>query len=257
MQLKSLEERKKKKKMSKKEKIELLVEGGKAVAGPEMGQKLGPLKINIPDVLSKINEKTSMFKGMKVPVKLFIDIKTKDIEIQIGTPPVSELIRKELTLEKGSGVPNKERIGNISIEQVIKIAKMKQESMFVNDLKAAVKNVIGSCNSMGVLIESIPAKDFVKKIDSYNDLIKQQKTEVSKEKLDKLKADIEEIQRVYKKEQEKLKALQEAAQAAAPKAEATPTETKKVEEKGKAPAKVEAPAAEVKKEAPAKEEKKK
>lgn len=241
--------------MSKKEKIELLVEGGKAVAGPEVGQKLGPLKISIPDVLSKINEKTSPFKGMKVPVKLFIDTKTKDIEIQVGTPPVSELIKKELSLEKGSGIPNKERTGNISIEQIIKIAKMKQESMFVNDLKAAVKNVIGSCNSMGVLVESIPAKEFVKKIDSYNDYIKQEKTEVSKEKLDKLKADLEEHQKAYKKQQEKLKALEEAT---APKVEAAPAagEAKKVEEKGKAPAKAEVPVAEAKKETP-KEEKKK
>jgi large subunit ribosomal protein L11 len=243
--------------MNKKEKIELLVEGGKAVAGPEVGQKLGPLKISIPDVLSKINEKTSPFKGMKVPVKLFIDTKTKDIEIQIGTPPVSELIKKELTLEKGSGTPNKERTGNISIEQVIKIAKMKKDSMFVNDLKAAVKNVIGSCNSMGVLVESIPAKDFVKKINSYNDLIKQEKTEVSKEKLDKLKSDLEQHQIAYKKQQEKLKALEEATTAAAPKAEAAPAEAKKTEERGKATVVEEKKALETKKPEPAKEEKKK
>jgi large subunit ribosomal protein L11 len=245
MQLRSLEE-KKKKKMSKKEKIELLVDAGKAVSNQEIGQKLGPLKINIPDLLNKINEKTAIFKGMKVPVKLFIDVKTKDIEIQVGTPPVSELIKKELSLEKGSGIPNKEKIANISIEQVIKIAKMKQDSMFVNDLKAAVKNVIGSCNSMGVLIESIPAKDFIKKIDSYNDLIKQQKTEVSKEKLNKLKEDLEEHKRIYKKEQEKLKALQEAE---APKVE-------KAEEKAEKVDKKEEKETEVKKEV-VKEEKKK
>ncbi len=147
-----------------KETIELLVEGGKATAGPEMGQKLGPLGINISDILSKINEKTSSFKNMKVPVKIVVDTETKEFEISVGTPPTSQLIKKELNLEKGSSNPGKSTVGNIAIEQIIKIAKMKQESMLVKGLKAAVLSVIGSCNSSGVLIEGKSSKEISEKI---------------------------------------------------------------------------------------------
>src|SRR3989344_4990789 len=136
-----------------KETVELMVEGGKATAGAALGQSLGPLRINIGEVVQKINTKTSSFKGMKVPVKVIVNTETKEVEVTIGTPPSSELIKKELVIEKGSGKPNIEKIGNISMEQVIKIALMKKDSMTVNSLKAAIKNIIGSCGSLGVLIE--------------------------------------------------------------------------------------------------------
>src|SRR3989338_6934891 len=110
--------------MSKKETIEILIEGGKAKADASLAQKLGPMKINIQDVLKTVNEKTDSFKGMKVPVQVIVDPKTKEFEISVGTPPISELIKKELNLQKGSSFPNKDKVANIGIEQAIKIAKM-------------------------------------------------------------------------------------------------------------------------------------
>src|SRR3989344_7971926 len=112
-----------------KETVEVMVEGGKAATGAQMGQALGPLKVNIQEILKKINEKTSSFSGMKVPIKIIIDLDTKDFEIIVGTPPISELIKNKTSAEKGSGEPNKIKIANFAIEQVIKIAKMKQDSM--------------------------------------------------------------------------------------------------------------------------------
>src|SRR3989344_821413 len=92
--------------MGKKETVEVLVEGGKAIAGPQLGGTLGPLKVNINQVISVINDKTKDFKGMKVPVKVIVDTETKDFNIEIGTPPTSELIKKEIELKLGPGEPN-------------------------------------------------------------------------------------------------------------------------------------------------------
>lgn len=197
--------------MSKKEKIELMVEGGKAVANATVGQTLGPLKINIADVLSKINEKTSSFKGMKVPVKVIVDTTTKEIEIEVGSPPASELIKKEVKIEKGAGEPNKNKIANIAIEQVIKIAKMKQNSMFANNLKAAVKSVIGSCNSMGILVEGKTAVEINPEVNAgkYDNEISTEKTDISPEKAEQLNVQLVEVQNRLKKELEKLAAEEE------------------------------------------------
>ena len=191
-----------------KETVEIMIEGGKAVAGPTVGQKLGPLGINIQQVLIKINEKTASFKGMKVRVKIIVETSDKSFNLEIGTPPTAELIKKELNLQKGSGVPNKIKTGNLGIEQVIKIAKMKQDSLFVNDLKAAVKTIVGTCNSLGILIEGKTAKDVVQDINKgkYDKEIKEEKTEVNPEKQKELEQQFKEIQ----KEMEKIIAVEKA-----------------------------------------------
>ena len=75
------------------EKVEALVEGGKASAGPPLGPALGPMGVNIGEVINQINEKTKDFKGMKVPVIVIID--GKNFKIKVGTPPISAMIKKE------------------------------------------------------------------------------------------------------------------------------------------------------------------
>src|SRR3989344_3337206 len=147
------------------ETVDLMVEAGKAAPTQTIAQKLGPMGIKISDVMNKINEKTSSFKGMQVPIKLKIDTKTKEVTVEVGTPPTTQLIKKELKLEKGSGQPDKEKIANISIEQCIKIAKMKIENMHTDKLKQAIKSVVGSCNSLGVLIEGKIASDTERDIE--------------------------------------------------------------------------------------------
>ena len=191
-----------------KETIDLMIEGGKAVAGAQMGQSLGPLGVNIQLILKSVNDKTAVFKGMKVPVKIIVETSDKSFNLEIGTPPTAELIKKELNLQKGSGVPNKIKTGNLGIEQVIKIAKMKQDSLFVNDLKAAIKTIVGTCNSLGMLIEGKTAKDIVQDINQgkYDKEIKEEKTEVSPEKQKKLEQQFKEME----KEMEKIIAVEKA-----------------------------------------------
>jgi len=132
--------------------IDLLVDGGEASGGPPLGPALGPTGINVSTVVDAINQKTASFKGMKVPVKVRIDPKTKDFEIEIGTPPTSALIKKELNIEKASTDPGAEKAADMTIEQAIKVAKMKQESLLANDVKHALKEVLGTCVSMGITV---------------------------------------------------------------------------------------------------------
>ena len=170
------------------EKVEVLVEGGKATAAPPLGPALGPMGVNIGQVVSDINKKTASFQGMQVPVKIFIDKETKQYEIFIGTPPASGLIKKEANLEKGSGKAKHEMVADILIEQVIKIAKMKETATLGKSLKQKVKEVIGTCQSMGILVEGKPAKETQKDVDAgiFDEEIRLEKTELSAEELAKL-----------------------------------------------------------------------
>lgn len=157
--------------MTEKETIDMLIEGGKASPGPTTVPKLSVYKLNVGEVFKKINEKTKEYGGMKVPVKLIIDKKTKEYEIKVGIPTVSSLIKKELGIEvvkitEEEKTAGKTATGNLSMDQVVKIAKMKLEDLLAKDLKAAVKQVVGAANSLtGVQIEGKRPKEIIKEID--------------------------------------------------------------------------------------------
>ncbi len=184
-----------------KETIDVLVEGGKATAAPPLGPALGPMGVNIGEVVAQINKKTGEFAGMKVPVKVIIDKGTKEFEITVGTPPASALIKKEAGVEKGAGNPLTDKVADLKIEQVIKISKMKSDSLLGKDNVAKVKEIIGTCNSMGVMVEGKPAKETLKDIDEgkFRDEILKGKTELSTEELKEL----EEEKKKLKEEMEK------------------------------------------------------
>ena len=174
-----------------KEKVEALVEGGKATAAPPLGPALGPLGVNIGKVVMDINKKTESFKGMQVPVTVIVDTTTKEYEITVGTPPASALIKKEVNIEKGSGNPLQDKVADVKIEQIIKIAKMKEDSLLGKNLKQRVKEIIGTCNSMGVMVEGVPAKDSIKLVNdgNFDEEIRLEKTELSAEELKQLEAE--------------------------------------------------------------------
>ena len=144
-----------------KETIEILIEGGKASAAPPLGPALGPLKVNIGQVVADINKKTADFKGMKVPVKVVVDTETKAYEIEIGTPPASQLIKSELGLAKGSATPNKSYVADMNIDQIKKVARMKFDSLLANDLSAAVREIAGTCYSLGIKVDGKAPRDFI------------------------------------------------------------------------------------------------
>ena len=193
--------------------VNALVDGGKATPAPPLGPSLAQFKVNIGKVIQDINEKTKDYEGMKVPVKIIIDDVTKEYKIEVGTPPVSSLIRKELGLkkiapEKKEEEPTetetkeveetekkevkkveketepeaepeatteetpeeeepKERVivGNLTMDQCIKIAKMKRDSLLAKDMKKAVKEIVASCVSMPITVEDKSPKEVLKEID--------------------------------------------------------------------------------------------
>lgn len=153
--------------------VNLVVSGGHATAGPPIGPALGPLGVNVVAVVNKINELTKEYAGMKVPVKVIVDPETKVFEVSVGIPTTAALIVKEAGIQKGSGKPNTEKVGNLSMSQVIKIAQVKRSKLLAKSLKAAVKEIIGTCISMGVEIEGKDPKVILKEIDEgkYDNLI--------------------------------------------------------------------------------------
>ena len=161
--------------MSEKKVVEALVGGGQATAGPPLGPSLGPLGVNVLAIVNKINEVTKAYAGMKVPVKVIVDLDTKAFEVEVGTPTTSALIVKELGIEKGSGTPLTQKVGDLKMDLVVKIAKLKQEKLLSKTLKSAVKEVLGVCVSMGVTVEGREPKDVQKEIDkgAYDDLFKE------------------------------------------------------------------------------------
>jgi large subunit ribosomal protein L11 len=146
--------------------FKFIIEGGKATAGPPIGSSLGPLGLNVPMVVEKINEVTAEFMGMRVPVEITVNTDTKEFSVKVGTPTVAALIVKEAAVEKGSGSPGKDYVGNISIDSAIKIAKIKMPDLRAKTLKAALKQVVGTCVSMGIKVDGKEPKQVIKDIDS-------------------------------------------------------------------------------------------
>ncbi|MDP2946583.1 MAG: 50S ribosomal protein L11, partial [Nanoarchaeota archaeon] len=199
--------------------IKLLVEGGNMTPSPAIAQQLGPMGINIGQVISQVNTATSNFKGITVPVHLNVDTKTKKFTIRILSPPTSELIKKEIGVEKGSGARMKQKVGNLAIEQIIAIAKSKHDHLLSNSFLSSLKSVIGTCMAVGTMIENKDPKEVLKEIEEgkYNQEIKSQKTEVSEEKKKVLKEFFDEVQ----KTQEEVKKAEEAEKAAKEESKAT------------------------------------
>jgi large subunit ribosomal protein L11 len=136
--------------------VEALVSGGKASAGPPLGPALGPLGVNVAQVVAKINDLTKDLNGMQVPVKIKIRSRT-EFDIEVGTPPTSALILKELALEKGSA--DKTVVGNLSMEQVIKVANIKRKSLLSKTIKKAASEVIGTAGTLGVTVDGLSSKE--------------------------------------------------------------------------------------------------
>ena len=145
--------------------ISVLVNGGEATAGPPLGPQLGPLGVNVLGIVNEINRITADFKGMRVPVKIEVDQETKKFTVIVGTPTTSALITKEAGIPKGSGKPNLELVGNLSLEKVLGIAKIKINDSYAKSLKTAAKEVVGSCVSMGVKVEDTDPRQFSSQID--------------------------------------------------------------------------------------------
>ena len=152
--------------MADKKVVEVIVNGGQATAAPPLGPALGPLGVNIVSVVNKINEVTKEYAGMKVPVKIAVDPEDKTFEVTVGTPTASALIVAELKVEKGSGTPNTVKIGDLSMEQVVRVAKIKGPQLLAPTVKKATKELLGTCVSLGVTVEGKDPREVQREIDA-------------------------------------------------------------------------------------------
>lgn len=143
-----------------------IVNGGEATGGPPIGPAIGPLGVNIMDVVNKINEETSDFKGVKVSVDVAIDTGTKEFKITVGMLSTFALVTQALGISKGSQTPNQTHVGDLSLDQLVGVARKKREGLLASSLKLAVKEILGSCQSMGVTVEGRSAKEMQSLVSS-------------------------------------------------------------------------------------------
>ena len=151
--------------MSNKQTISSLVTGGEASAGPPLGPALGPMGVNIMQVIEAINEKTKEFKGMKIPVTVSVDADTKEWEIEVGIPSASALLLKEANIQKGSGTSGTEWVAEITADSIAKVANVKLESSYATSLKSVAKQIVGTCGSLGIKIEGKTPKEFTAEVN--------------------------------------------------------------------------------------------
>ncbi len=151
--------------MAEAQTISSLVTGGKASAGPPLGPALGPMGVNIMEVIKAINEKTKDFEGMKVPVTVSVFPDTKKWEIEVGIPSAAALVLKEAGLQKGSGTSGTDWVGDIGIDTVVKVAKTKLEKSYSNSIKSVSKEIIGTCLCLGIKIEGKSPKEITAEIN--------------------------------------------------------------------------------------------
>jgi len=151
--------------MGELQKISSLVTGGQASAGPPLGPALGPLGVNIMEIIKAINEKTKDFEGMKVPVTVSVDPDTKKWDIEIGIPSAAALILKEAGIQKGSGASGTEWVGDVGMDAIIKVAKTKLETSYASSLKSVGKTIIGTCLPLGIKVEGKTPKEITAEIN--------------------------------------------------------------------------------------------
>jgi len=153
--------------------VDVLVKGGEATAGPPIGPALGPLGVNVPAIVNKINEATKDYAGMRVPVRIIVDIETKVFNIEVGIPTTAALILRELKSEKGSGKAGSEFIGELSFDSIVKIARIRRPKSLAKSLKGVVKEVLGTCVSMGVKVDGKHPKEVIEEVNKgvYDEVI--------------------------------------------------------------------------------------
>lgn len=151
--------------MAKKE-IKAMVDGGAAKPTPPLGPALSAAKLPVQKIIDEINKKTAYFKGIKVPV--VIKYEGQNYEIEVGIPPTTELIKKEAGLEKGAS-KHDAPVGNISMKKIIELAKSSIDKSNTKSVRNRVKELLGTCVSMGITVDGKNPKEMIQEIDKIED----------------------------------------------------------------------------------------
>ena len=132
--------------------IKLQAAGGQATPAPPIGPALGQHNVNIGQFVSQFNERTKDLAGMPVPVEIYV-YGDRTFTFIVKSPPAAALLKEAAQIAKGSGVPNKEKVGTVSIDQVRKIAERKMADLNAGDMDNACRIIEGTARSMGITVE--------------------------------------------------------------------------------------------------------
>ncbi|MBL8169235.1 MAG: 50S ribosomal protein L11 [Acidobacteria bacterium] len=132
--------------------IKLQVPAGKANPAPPIGTALGPQGVNIMEFCKQFNAKTSNLGDIKIPVVITV-YADRSFTFITKTPPAADLLKKSAKIEKGSGKPNREKVGTITRAQIEEVAKTKLPDLNTTDLEAAIRTIEGTAKSLGLEIK--------------------------------------------------------------------------------------------------------
>lgn len=134
--------------------IKLQIPAGRANPSPPVGPALGQHGVNIMEFCKAFNSRTQEQNGMIIPVVITV-FADRSFTFITKTPPAAVLVLKELGIESGSGVPNRDKVGTLSTDQLRKIAEIKMPDLNTDDITMAMRTVAGTCRSMGVELEEV------------------------------------------------------------------------------------------------------
>lgn len=129
--------------------LRLHIQGGTATPGPPVGPALGQHGLNIMQFCKAFNADTAEVQGLRVPVDITV-FADRSFKFQVHTPCASELLKRAAKIKSGSGVPNRQKVGQVSVEQVREIAQQKMKDLYAADEDAAIKTIKGTARSMGI-----------------------------------------------------------------------------------------------------------
>ena len=132
--------------------VKLQIQAGKATPAPPVGPALGQHGINIMAFVKEYNEKTAAAAGSIVPVEITV-FEDRSFTFVTKTPPAADLLRKAVNVEKGSGTPNKDKVGTLSRDKLREIANLKMKDLNANDVEAAERMIAGTARSMGITVQ--------------------------------------------------------------------------------------------------------
>ncbi len=132
--------------------VKIQIPAGKATPAPPIGPALAPHGLNMGEFCAKFNDLTKKMEGFTVPVEITV-YEDRTYDLKLKQPPAGELLRKAAGIEKGSGVPQKTKVGKVTKEQLRKIAEQKMPDLNADTIEAAMKTIEGTAKNMGIEIE--------------------------------------------------------------------------------------------------------
>ncbi|MEM0026626.1 MAG: 50S ribosomal protein L11 [Ignisphaera sp.] len=159
--------------------VKVQIEGGKASNAPPLGPALADAGLNVNEVVEKINNMTEVYKGHTVTIKIVVDLDTKKYDLFLELPTTTSLLLNMAKVSEPSGDPAHKKIGNITLEDIIKVALLKKQELTAKSLKAAVKTILGSARTIGLTVDGKDPKELIAGLERglYDEILKKYEEE--------------------------------------------------------------------------------